>query len=54
MTGGNPAPAQNPARADAGQPRVRLAAVGLGRWARVMARAYARSGVVELRSCFSR
>jgi UDP-N-acetyl-2-amino-2-deoxyglucuronate dehydrogenase len=54
VTGGNPAPAQNPARADAGQPRVRLAAVGLGRWARVMARAYARSGVVELRSCFSR
>jgi UDP-N-acetyl-2-amino-2-deoxyglucuronate dehydrogenase len=31
-----------------------LAAVGLGRWARVMARAYAGSDVVELRSCFSR
>ena len=31
-----------------------LAAVGLGRWARVMARAYAGSSLVELRSCFTR
>jgi UDP-N-acetyl-2-amino-2-deoxyglucuronate dehydrogenase len=52
--GGDPASAQSPARADAGQARVRLAAVGLGRWARVMARAYAGRGPVELRSCFSR
>lgn len=34
--------------------RVRLAAVGLGRWARVLARAYADSDLAELRSCFSR
>ena len=34
--------------------RVRLAAVGLGRWGRVMAAAYSGSEVVELRSCFSR
>jgi predicted dehydrogenase len=34
--------------------KARLAAVGLGRWARVMARAYAGSEVVELRSCYSR
>jgi predicted dehydrogenase len=31
-----------------------LAAVGLGRWARVMAQAYADSSAVELRSCFTR
>lgn len=34
--------------------KVRLAAVGLGRWGRVMAAAYARSDVVDLTSCFSR
>lgn len=34
--------------------KARLGAVGLGRWARVMARAYAGSGVVELRSCYTR
>ena len=33
---------------------VGLAAVGLGRWARVMARAYAGSPLVELRTCFTR
>jgi predicted dehydrogenase len=32
----------------------RLAAIGLGRWARIMASAYAKSDVVELVSCFSR
>lgn len=37
-----------------GEDKVRLAAVGLGRWARVMASAYYESDVVELRSCFSR
>ena len=31
-----------------------LAAVGLGRWARVLARAYSGSAVAELRACFSR
>lgn len=31
-----------------------LAAVGLGRWARVLARAYAGSDVAQLRACFSR
>jgi UDP-N-acetyl-2-amino-2-deoxyglucuronate dehydrogenase len=31
-----------------------LAAVGLGRWARVLARAYSGSEVAELRACFSR
>jgi UDP-N-acetyl-2-amino-2-deoxyglucuronate dehydrogenase len=31
-----------------------LAAVGLGRWARVLARAYAGSDTAELRACFSR
>ncbi|HUY50838.1 MAG TPA: Gfo/Idh/MocA family oxidoreductase [Streptosporangiaceae bacterium] len=31
-----------------------LAAVGLGRWARIMARAYADSKVAELRSCYTR
>jgi predicted dehydrogenase len=31
-----------------------LAAVGLGRWARVLARAYSGSDVAELRACFSR
>jgi UDP-N-acetyl-2-amino-2-deoxyglucuronate dehydrogenase len=31
-----------------------LAAVGLGRWARVLARAYDGSDVAELRACFSR
>jgi predicted dehydrogenase len=39
---------------DAGPPRVRLAAVGLGRWARVMAHAYAGSDVAELRTCYTR
>lgn len=34
--------------------RVRLAPVGLGRWARVLARAARRSEVVELVSCYSR
>ncbi len=34
--------------------RVRLGAIGLGRWGRIMAAAYANSDVVELRSCFSR
>ncbi|HUY47577.1 MAG TPA: Gfo/Idh/MocA family oxidoreductase [Streptosporangiaceae bacterium] len=34
--------------------RVRLAAVGLGRWAQVLAQAYAGSDIVELRSCFTR
>ncbi|HUY62034.1 MAG TPA: Gfo/Idh/MocA family oxidoreductase [Candidatus Dormibacteraeota bacterium] len=34
--------------------RVRLGAIGLGRWGRVMAAAYAGSAVVELRSCFTR
>ncbi len=33
---------------------VRVAAVGLGRWANVLADAYTRSGEVELVSCFSR
>ncbi len=42
------------AQADAGQARVRLAAVGLGRWARVMARAYAGSQAVALRTCYTR
>lgn len=42
------------ARAGAGPPRARLAAVGLGRWARVMARAYAGSDVAELASCYTR
>jgi UDP-N-acetyl-2-amino-2-deoxyglucuronate dehydrogenase len=32
----------------------RLAAVGLGRWARVLASAYAGSDVAQLRACFSR
>lgn len=31
-----------------------LAAIGLGRWARVMARAYSGSDVAELRACYSR
>jgi len=34
--------------------KVRVAAVGLGRWGRVMADAYHESDVVELVSCFSR
>lgn len=34
--------------------KVRLGSVGLGRWARVLARAAARSDVVEISSCFSR
>ena len=34
--------------------RVRLASVGLGRWAKVLARAAQRSSVIELASCFSR
>lgn len=34
--------------------RVGLAAVGLGRWGRVMAAAYHQSDVVELRSCYTR
>ncbi len=37
-----------------GKERVRLAAVGLGRWGRVMAAAYHNSDVVELRACFTR
>ncbi len=42
------------ARAGPGTARARLGAVGLGRWARVLARAYAGSDVVELRSCYTR
>jgi UDP-N-acetyl-2-amino-2-deoxyglucuronate dehydrogenase len=42
------------AEAGAGRTRTRLAAVGLGRWARVMARAYAGSDVAELASCYTR
>ncbi|MGH2735725.1 MAG: Gfo/Idh/MocA family protein, partial [Actinomycetota bacterium] len=34
--------------------RVRLAPVGLGRWARVLARGAQRGDVIELASCFSR
>lgn len=34
--------------------RIRLASIGLGRWARVLARGVQRSDVVELTSCFSR
>ncbi len=34
--------------------RVRLAPVGLGRWARVLARAAQRGDIIELTSCFSR
>jgi predicted dehydrogenase len=34
--------------------KVRLAAVGLGRWARVLARGAQRGGVIDLYSCFSR
>jgi UDP-N-acetyl-2-amino-2-deoxyglucuronate dehydrogenase len=34
--------------------KVRLASVGLGRWARVLARGAQRGGVTELISCFSR
>ena len=34
--------------------QVRLASVGLGRWARVLARGAQRGGVVQLYSCFSR
>ncbi|HEY9243462.1 MAG TPA: Gfo/Idh/MocA family oxidoreductase [Streptosporangiaceae bacterium] len=48
------ADAASTATPDPGQPRVRLAAVGLGRWARVLARAYVGSQVAELASCFSR
>ena len=40
--------------ASRGQTPVGLAAVGLGRWARVMAQAYAGSHLVELRTCFTR
>ncbi|HUZ36254.1 MAG TPA: Gfo/Idh/MocA family oxidoreductase [Streptosporangiaceae bacterium] len=55
MTEGTAAPAEPlAAKADPGSARVRLAAVGLGRWARVMARAYAGSEMVELRSCYTR
>ena len=55
MTEGTAASAEPlAAKADPGSARVRLAAVGLGRWARVMARAYAGSEVVELRSCYTR
>jgi predicted dehydrogenase len=36
------------------QDRVRLASVGLGRWARVLARGAQRGDAVELYSCFSR
>lgn len=38
----------------AGTACVRLAAIGLGRWARVLARAYASSPVAELRTCYTR
>ncbi|MBV9379470.1 MAG: Gfo/Idh/MocA family oxidoreductase, partial [Streptosporangiaceae bacterium] len=31
-----------------------LATVGLGRWARVLTRAYSSSAIAELRACFSR
>ena len=41
-------------RAGAGSPPARLAAVGLGRWARVMARNYAGSDVAELATCYTR
>jgi UDP-N-acetyl-2-amino-2-deoxyglucuronate dehydrogenase len=41
-------------RAGAGSPRARLAAVGLGRWARVMARNYVGSDVAELTTCYTR
>ncbi len=34
--------------------KIRLASVGLGRWARVLARAARRSDIIELHSCFSR
>ncbi|MGH8913087.1 MAG: Gfo/Idh/MocA family protein, partial [Acidimicrobiia bacterium] len=34
--------------------RVRLASIGLGRWARVLARGAQRGTVIELASCFSR
>ncbi len=34
--------------------RIGVAAVGLGRWARVLARAYAGSEAVELRTCYTR
>ena len=34
--------------------RVRLGAIGLGRWGRVLAASYRDSDVVELRTCFSR
>ena len=34
--------------------KIRLASVGLGRWARVLARAAKRSDIIELHSCFSR
>ena len=37
-----------------GRAPARLAAVGLGRWGRIMASAYYKSDVVELVSCFSR
>jgi predicted dehydrogenase len=37
-----------------GGDRVRLASVGLGRWARVLARGIQRGDQVEIRSCFSR
>ena len=40
--------------ADRGQAPVGLAAVGLGRWARVMAQAYADTPLVDLRTCFTR
>lgn len=40
--------------AEAARPRVGIGAVGLGRWARVLATAYTRSDAVELRSCYSR
>lgn len=46
--------ATSEARAGAGSPRARLAAVGLGRWAQVLARAYAGSDVAELASCYTR
>ena len=37
-----------------GTETVKLASVGLGRWARVLARAVARSPMIEIESCYSR
>ncbi len=40
--------------APAGGDKVRIASIGLGRWARVLARGAQRGDVIELASCFSR